>query len=211
MKKCFAFNISSLCYNILIKKFAQYSNALISKILMSKSEGIRFMEEKLHEGHRDRLKDKFLKDDSILADGELLEILLYYAIPRKDTNEKAIKMIKTFGTLADLCEADPKDIATACDVTLNVALLISLVSKISKKNTAGKAKKAKDNSAIKINTPENAGKHAVDLFHGAKYEQFYLICLNSQKWINYSALVQEGTINEVAVYTRLIVELAFRH
>lgn len=167
-----------------------------------------FMGENLHEGHRDRLKEKFLNDDSSLAPHELLEMLLFYAIPRKDTNEKAIKMIKTFGTLYDLCDADPKDIATACDVKLNVALLISLVSKIAQRN---KTEKTKNQKAIKINTPENAGKHAIELFRGAKYEQFYLICLNSQKWINYSALVQEGTINEVAVYTRLIVELALRH
>lgn len=166
------------------------------------------MGENLHEGHRDRLKNKFLNNEASLAEHELLEMLLFYAIPRKDTNEKAIKMIKTFGTLADLCNADPEDVAIACDVNLNVALLISLVSEISRRN---EAEKTNNKKAVKINTPENAGKHAVELFRGAKYEQFYLICLNSQKWINCSALVQEGTINEVAVYTRLIVELALRH
>ena len=166
------------------------------------------MKENLHEGHRKRLKEKYLSDANSLADHELLETLLFYAIPRKDTNEVAIKMIKTFGTLSALCEADPKDVATACKVNLNVALLISLVSRISKRN---ESKKANNNRAIKINTPENAGKHAIELFRGAKYEQFYLICLNSQKWMTNSALVQEGTINEVAVYTRLIVELALRH
>ncbi len=167
------------------------------------------MEEKLHEGHRDRLKQKFLNDEKSLAEHELLELLLFYAIPRKDTNEKAIKMIRTFGSFSDLFDADAKQIATDCDVSLNVALLISLVSRISKKNEA--KKQDKDKYKKKINTPQIAGKHAIELFRDAKYEQFYLICLNSQKWVNYSALVQEGTINEVAVYTRLIVELAIRH
>lgn len=166
------------------------------------------MEENLHEGHRKRLKQKYLNNPSSLAEHELLEILLFYAVPRRDTNEIAIKMIKKFGTLSGLCDADVKDIANVCDVKENIALLISLVSKISNRNESEKAKNYK---AIKINSPENAGRHAIELFRGAKYEQFYLICLNSQKWINYSALVQEGTINEVAVYTRLIVELALRH
>lgn len=167
-----------------------------------------FMEENLHEGHRDRLKKKFLDDHNSLAEHELLELLLFYTNPRKDMNEKAIKMIKAFGSLSGLCDADPKDIATVCNVNINVALLVSLISKISTRN---ESEKAKNHKALKINTPENAGKHAIELFRGAKYEQFYLICLNSQKWVNYSALVQEGTINEVAVYTRLIVELALRH
>lgn len=166
------------------------------------------MEENLHEGHRKRLKQKYLNNPSSLAEHELLEILLFYAVPRRDTNEIAIKMIKKFGTLSGLCDADVKEIANVCDVKENIALLISLVSKISNRNESEKAKNYK---AIKINSPENAGRHAIELFRGAKYEQFYLICLNSQKWINYSALVQEGTINEVAVYTRLIVELALRH
>ncbi|NLX93437.1 MAG: hypothetical protein GXZ02_06170 [Clostridiales bacterium] len=166
------------------------------------------MEENLHEGHRKRLKQKYLNNPSSLAEHELLEILLFYAVPRRDTNEIAIKMIKKFGTLSGLCDADVKDIANVCDVKENIALLISLVSKISNRN---ESEKAKNHKAIKINSPENAGRHAIELFRGAKYEQFYLICLNSQKWINYSALVQEGTINEVAVYTRLIVELALRH
>lgn len=166
------------------------------------------MEENLHEGHRKRLKQKYLNNPSSLAEHELLEILLFYAVPRRDTNEIAIKMIKKFGTLSGLCDADVKDIANVCDVKENIALLISLVSKISNRN---ESEKAKNHKAMKINSPENAGRHAIELFRGAKYEQFYLICLNSQKWINYSALVQEGTINEVAVYTRLIVELALRH
>lgn len=168
------------------------------------------MEEKLHEGHRDRLKKKFLNDEKSLAEHELLELLLFYAIPRKDTNEKAIKMRGTFGSLSNLCKANPKDISTFCDVNLNVAILISLVSKISNKIKDDDNGKDRDKK-LKINTPQNAGKHAIGLFRDAKYEQFYLICLNSQKWVNYSALVQEGTINEVAVYTRLIVELALRH
>lgn len=167
------------------------------------------MEKNLHKGHRDRLKKKFLNDEKSLAEHELLELLLFYAIPRKDTNEKAIKMIRTFGTFSGLFDADPKQIATDCNVSLNVALLISLVSKISKENE--NKKKEKDKDKKKLNTPQHAGAHAIELLRDAKYEQFYLICLNSQKWVNHSALVQEGTINEVAVYTRIIVELALRH
>lgn len=166
------------------------------------------MDGKLHEGHRQRLKEKFVNDDERLEDHELLELLLFYAVPRKNTNEIAKHMIKEFGTLSDLCEANPKDISNACKVSDHTATLISLVSKVSKRTSLINENKMK---TMKLNMPETAGNHAKTLFGGSGYEQFYLICLNSQKRITNSALVQKGTLNEVPVYTRLVVELAIRH
>lgn len=49
------------------------------------------------------------------------------------------------------------------------------------------------------------------MFIGRQYENFYIICLDSQNRINHSALVHEGTLSEVPVYPRIIVELALRH
>lgn len=166
------------------------------------------MDGKLHEGHRQRLKEKYLYDSDTLTDSEFLELLLFYAVPRKNTNEIAKRMINEFVTLADLCEADPKNISNACNVSEHIALLISLVSKVSKRTAVINKEKM---SSSKINMPESAGKHAITLFTASCYEQFYLICLNSQKRIMNSALVQKGTINEVPVYTRQVVELALRH
>jgi DNA repair protein RadC len=62
-----------------------------------------------------------------------------------------------------------------------------------------------------LNSSTKAGEYAVSLFAGRIYESFFVICLDSQNRVNYSALVHEGTINEAAVYPRLIVETALRH
>lgn len=166
------------------------------------------MDGKLHEGHRQRLKEKYLNDESTLTDCEFLELLLFYAVQRKNTNEIAKRMINKFGTLADLCEADPKDISNVCEVSENTATLVSLVSNLSKRTIKIRSS---NGTKEKINMPESAGKHAKTLFSGVSYEQFYIICLNSQKRVINSALVQKGTLNEVPVYTRLVVELALRH
>ena len=66
----------------------------------------------MHEGHRKRVKDRFLSEGlDAFEDHQVLELLLFYCIPRRDTNELAHRMIKEFGSLAGLFEAEPKDIS----------------------------------------------------------------------------------------------------
>ena len=65
-----------------------------------------------HLGHRDRLRARFLEEG---LDGfenhQVLELLLFHVIPRGDTNPIAHRLIKRFGSLAAVFEADPKDLA----------------------------------------------------------------------------------------------------
>ena len=51
----------------------------------------------------------------------------------------------------------------------------------------------------------------MSLFTGRTYEVFFVICLDSQNRVNYAALLHEGTLNEVSVYPRLVVEMVLRH
>lgn len=165
------------------------------------------MAEKLHEGHRRRIKARFLVEglDSF-ADHQVLEMLLFYCIPMKDTNELAHNMLQEFGSLAGLMEADPKDICTRCNVSENVAILVSIIPSLARRYFKGKwGDKPVLTSSVK------AGEYAKTLFVGRTYEAFYLICLDAQNRVNYAALAHEGTINEAPVYPRLIVEMALRH
>lgn len=165
------------------------------------------MEKKLHEGHRQRVKSRYLSEGlDAFEDHQVLEMLLFFCIPMKDTNELAHKMIREFGSLAGLFEADPKDICTRCQVSENTAILVSLIPSLARRYFKGKwGDKPVLNSSVK------AGEYAISLFAGRIYENFFLICLDSQNRVNYAALVHEGTINEAAVYPRLIVETALRH
>lgn len=165
------------------------------------------MSKKLHEGHRQRVKGRYLVEglDSF-ADHQVLELLLFYCIPMKDTNELAHKMLGEFGSLAGIFEADPKDICKRCGVSENTAILISLIPSLSRRYFKGKwGEKPVLSSSTK------AGEYAVSLFVGRTYEVFYVICLDSQNRVNYAVLVHEGTINETPVYPRLIVEAVLRH
>ena len=67
------------------------------------------MEKKIHEGHRKRVKSRFIAEGlDHFEDHEVLELLLFYCIPMKDTNELAHKMIREFGSLAGIFEAERK-------------------------------------------------------------------------------------------------------
>lgn len=161
----------------------------------------------VHEGHRNRVKERFLMEGlDAFADHEVIELLLFYCIPKRDTNELAHRMLKEFGTFHDLVEADPRDIARRCKVSLNTAVLVSLAAPLSRRYL-----RQKWGNRPVINSSTKAGEYAITLFAGRVYECFYVICLDSQNHVNHAALVHEGTLNEAPVYPRIIVETALRH
>jgi len=165
------------------------------------------MNKRIHDGHRQRVKERYLSEGlDGFQDHEILEFLLFYCIPMKDTNELAHKMIDEFGTLSGLFEADPMQISKRCGVSENAAILVSSVTSL-----ARRFDKAKRGSKPVLDSSSKAGEYAVSLFIGRTYEALYVICLDSQSRLNHAKLVHEGTINEVTVYPRLVVETALRH
>ncbi len=165
------------------------------------------MEKKLHEGHRQRVKTRYLTEGlDAFEDHQVLEMLLFFCIPMKDTNELAHKMLKEFGSLSGLFEADPKDICRRCGVSENTAILLTMIPSLARRYFKGKW-----GDKPVLNSSSKAGEYAVSLFAGRTYEAFFVICLDAQNRVNYSALVHEGTINEAPVYPRVIVEAALRH
>ena len=165
------------------------------------------MAENLHKGHRLRVKKRFVKEglDSF-ADHQVLEFLLYYAIPMKDTNELAHKILKEFGSLSRVFEAHPNDIVKRCNLSENTAILISLIPHLAKRYNQDKW-----GNKPCLNTSAKVGQYATTLFTGKVYESFFLICLDNQANLNNSVLLHEGTIDEVSVYPRLVVEAALRY
>jgi DNA repair protein RadC len=165
------------------------------------------MEKKVHEGHREKLKQRFLKEGlNAFEDHQVLEMLLFYTIPRRDTNEMAHRLLNKYGTLESLFDASPEDLMQKGGVTPNTAIFLSMVPQLARKYMLIKqGKRPVLDSSVK------AGNYVISLFIGKNYEAFYVICLNSQNKINYTALVHEGTINEAPVYPRIIVETALRY
>ena len=88
----------------------------------------------VHDGHRERLKSRFLEHgiDSF-NDLNALELLLFYAIPRRDTNVIAHALLDRFGGLSGVFEASVPELTDVPGVGENAALLLKLVPQMMKK------------------------------------------------------------------------------
>ena len=162
----------------------------------------------LHEGHRDRVKNKFITNgfDSF-DDHQILEMLLFYCYsPRLDTNEQAHKMIRQFGSLHNLLEASPHEISKKCGVTKHVAVLIAMIPQLAKRYNMSKWKKGS-----RLTSSRQAGEYCKSLFIGEVNECMYLICLSHQRNIIYAEKISEGTLTQTMVYPRMIVQSALKH
>lgn len=88
------------------------------------------LEEGVHGGHRSRMRSKFIAHGARIFDTyELLEMLLYHTIPRRDTNPIAKALLSRFGSLAGVLEADVSELAASAGIGEKTAELISLVGR----------------------------------------------------------------------------------
>lgn len=89
-------------------------------------------EKQLHQGHRQRLRNRFIQDGlEHFEQHNMLELLLFYSIPQKDTNEIAHHLLNRFGTISDVLNAPVSELETVDGVGYHSALLISTVHQIS--------------------------------------------------------------------------------
>lgn len=162
----------------------------------------------LHAGHRARMRERYIKDNGLdsFAEHEVLELLLYYSIPQRDTNELAHKLLREYGNLANLFDAHPLDISRRCNVSGNTAVLISMMPQLAKRYFQSKWDKN-----TRLVTSQSAGQYLIDLFGGRNTEAFYILCLDAQRRLNNAAMISEGTVEEAPVYIRNIVQAALLH
>ena len=85
----------------------------------------------VHQGHRQRLRERFLEEGlENFQEHEVLELLLYYCIPRRDTNALAHDMIDHFDSLAAVLEAPAKELKAVDGVGDSVATFITLLQAV---------------------------------------------------------------------------------
>jgi len=161
----------------------------------------------MHEGHRKRHKVRYLKEGlEGFRDHEVLELLLYFCIPRRDTNEVAHKLLDRFGSLNAVLDTDPADLQAVAGIGEHSAVLLTLIPQIARRYEL-----AAIGERPQLDGTAKAGAYAMALLKGVPVERFYIICLDSQCRVMHAVLLQEGTINQAAVYPRLVVETALRY
>lgn len=92
------------------------------------------MADGIHSGHRERVRKDFLEhgfnDDT--PPHKIIEMLLFYSIPRKDTNEIAHSLVNEFGSVAGILDATPEELMKVAGVSYNTAALIKLTMTVAR-------------------------------------------------------------------------------
>lgn len=162
----------------------------------------------LHKDHRKRVRARFIREGSLdsFEYHQILELLLFYAIPMKDTNELAHELLLKYGSFHNLLNANPEDIMLRGGVTENTAVLISLIPHLARKYLNSKWDKN-----VKVDSIDLAVDYFRSLLVGKPYESFYMLCLDAGKRLNKAVKISDGTLNQSHIYIGRIVESAIVH
>lgn len=158
----------------------------------------------IHDGHREKLRRRFLEGglDSF-ADHEALELLLFYAIPRRDTNELAHRLMEHYGTLDAVLTAPLEELTQISGIGENAAALIRLVPRLAQKARLSAAARE-----IVLSDAERMGEYLLERFRGEKNEVIYQLCLDRKGKLIVCRRLNEGGVDSSELNIRRLVENA---
>lgn len=158
-----------------------------------------------HEGHRLRVKQRYLEEGlDGFKEHEALEMLLFYALSRKDTNELAHSLLDEFGSLPAVLAATPAQLANVPGIGDSTALFLSFINDFNRYTQVCK----KETECRSLLSVEECGEYLFPKFLGRRNEVVYLVCLDSKCKILGCKMLGEGSVNSAAVPIRRIVEHA---
>ncbi len=159
------------------------------------------------EGHRARLRRRYrLNGEAALQDYELLELLLTFAVPRRDTKLLAKKLLERFGTLARVFEAEPAALEEIEGIGPQAATLISLIRPLATRflSSASGAK-------IVLRSTGDAGAYFQAKLKGLPEEEVHVAFVNTKNAVTATECLQRGTVDQSVVYVRKVIERALAH
>ncbi len=130
----------------------------------------------LHAGHRAKMLDKFYNNPDAFQDHELLEMLLFSFIPRRNTNDIAHLLINRFGSLKELFSASPEDVASIHGIGKKTASAVCLLGKIFNKIHENE----KEEITVKWDALKNYKQYLIDYFKPLKTEKFLFVALDKK-------------------------------
>ena len=158
-------------------------------------------------GHRERVRKKFLENGfNGLEDYEVLELLLFYVIPRKDTKAIAKELIKRFKTLANVLKADTLELKTINglgDVAITFLKMMGALPEKIYKDELKNQKLIKDDKN-KINDKEVLLSFLRNKIGYEDVEKFYVIYLSSSNEVIAFEESSSGTLDRSSIYPREI-------
>ncbi len=149
----------------------------------------------MHEGHRSRMREKYLKNgEDAFLNHELLETILFYAVPRCNTNEIAHELIEKFGSIRGVADADYYALQTIRGIGENAAVLLKLLGTFSRRYFQDASK-----DTLRFDKLSLAREFGVSMLRGYPSEQFCALLLDNQlRKVDFIPLTK-GTVNHVPI------------
>lgn len=171
-------------------------------------KGDESMAENLHKNHRKRMRQELIEQDfpDSMPDHKVLEALLFYGIPQKDTNKLAHELINTFGSLTAVFEADSDDLFQVNGMTERAVVLIKLVLPLFRRYNSQKNSFCRKYASIEHVCEEIVKKHA---FQGR--EVFMLTTLNEIGDMISCEVLAKGSVTSVEFEVKDVVKCALKH
>ena len=158
----------------------------------------------IHDGHREKMRQRFLKSGlDAFADHEALELLLYYAIPRRDTNPIAHALMERYGSLSAVLAAPVEDLKKVEGVGESAAILLKLAPQLYRK-----AKMSDAEQETILSSVERVGAYLLERFAGEKNEVVYQLCLDRKGKLLVCKKLGEGGVTSADLDIRRLVENA---
>ena len=158
----------------------------------------------IHKDHRQRLRDRFLKEGLDNFDElYVLELLLFYCIPRVDTNPIAHRLLDYFGSLNNVLNATAEELEKVEGIGKNTSTFLSLITQV------GRYYQVKQTEPGKIlRTIDQCGNYLVPYFFGREQETVFMLCLDAKCKVLCCKMVGEGSVNSANIPVRRVVEMA---
>ncbi len=158
-------------------------------------------------GHRERMRQRYLESGlKNFQPHEIIEMLLFNVLPRRDTNKLAHELIQKFGSVANVLDADIDELCQIDGISTSSAIYLTMLPEVFRAYRLSSVSVGAD-----LSNKKECSEYLNSLYIGEKLEKIYLLCVDSMARVVSTTLIGEGSPDMSLISTHKIVETAIRN